>query len=167
VLCCTQSPAPTEYWGIDVRRADIYASAILLALGLLVLFVVIPAEADGPTWSGVSPLFFPTLVAAGFTIACAALLFQAICRPRGYEGQEMTLKLQNFGFFMVACAIILVTVLLIHYLGFLWGATLLVAGLMLFMGERNWFRIVPISVIPVVVIYFFITKVLTSPLPGV
>lgn len=150
-----------------MRRADIYASAFLLAVGLLVLFVVIPAEADGPTWSGVSPLFFPTIVASGFTIFCAALLFQAICRPGGYVGQELTFKLRNFGFFMVACAVILTTVLLIHYLGFLWGGPLLVAGLMLFMGERNWLRIVPMSVVPVVVIYFFITKVLTAPLPGV
>ena len=150
-----------------MRRADIYASAFLLAAGLLVLFVVIPAEADGPTWSGVSPLFFPTIVAAGFTIFCAALLFQALFRPSGYEGQEMTLKLKNFGFFLVACAIILATILAIHYLGFLWGGPLLVAALMLFMGERNWLRIVPMSVVPVVIIYFFITKVLTAPLPGV
>jgi hypothetical protein len=150
-----------------VRRADIYASAFLLVAGLLVLFVVIPAEAEGDTWSGVSPLFFPTIVAAGFTICCAAMLFQAIFRPGGYEGQELALKRGNFGFFMVACAIILATVLLIHYLGFLWGGPLLVAALMLFMGERNWLRIIPMSVVPVVVIYFFITRVLTAPLPGV
>jgi hypothetical protein len=149
-----------------VRKTDIYGSAFLLALGLLVLFVVIPAEADGDTWSGVSPLFFPTIVATGFTVFCAALLFQALFRPRGYDGQEAPLKLANFGFFLLACAIILGAILLIHAVGFLWGAPVLVAGLMLFMGERNWFRIVPMSVVPVVVIYFFITKVLTAPLPG-
>jgi hypothetical protein len=149
-----------------VRKTDIYGSAFLLALGLLVLFVVIPAEAEGDTWSGVSPLFFPTIVATGFTVFCAALLFQALLRPRGYDGQEAPLKLANFGFFLLACAIILGAILLIHAVGFLWGAPVLVAGLMLFMGERNWFRIVPMSVVPVVVIYFFITKVLTAPLPG-
>jgi hypothetical protein len=35
------------------------------------------------------------------------------------------------------------------------------------MGERNWIRIVPMSVIPAVFLYFFITKVLNAPLPGV
>lgn len=149
-----------------MRKTDIYASAFLLALGLVVLFVIIPAEAEGDTWSGVSPLFFPTIVATGFTVSCAALLAQAILKPGGYEGMAAPLKRANFGFFLIACAIILGMVLLIHFIGFLWGAPLLVAGLMLFMGERNWLRIVPMSVIPVVVMYFFITKVLTAPLPG-
>lgn len=150
-----------------MRKADIYGSATLLVVGLLVLFVVIPAEADGDTWSGVSPLFFPTLVMAGFTLCCAALLLQTIFRPSGYEGQEAPLKLANFRFFVIACVIILASALLIDAIGFLWGAPLLVAALMLFMGERSLLRIVPMSVVPPVFLYFFITKVLNAPLPGV
>jgi len=149
-----------------MRRADIFGSAGLMVVGLLVLFVVIPAEADGTTWSGVSPLFFPTLVVAGFTISCAALLLQAILKPGGYEGMEAPLKLQNFGFFMLACAIILGAVLVIHAAGLVWGGPLLIAALMLFMGERKLLRILPMSVIPVAVAYFFITQVLNAPLPG-
>ena len=148
-----------------MRRADIYGSAGLLALGLLMLFVIIPAEAEGDTWSGVSPLFFPTIIAAGFTICCAALLLRAILRSGDYNGMAMPIKLRDFGFFLVASAIILATVLAIHRFGIIWGGPLLIAALMLFMGERNWKRIVPMSIVPVGVIYLFVTKVLNAPLP--
>ncbi len=137
----------------------------LLFVGLLMLFVIIPAEADGDTWSGVSPLFFPTLIAAGFSIGCAALLARAILRPRAYDGMEAPLKLENFGFFLLACGIVLAAVFLIHAVGFVWGGPVLVAALMLFMGERSLVRIVPMSVVPVLVIYFFVTKMLNAPLP--
>lgn len=148
-----------------MRKADIYGGAGLLALGLLMLFVVIPGEAEGDTWSGVSPLFFPTIIAAGFTISAAALLVRALLRPGDYTGMEMPMSPQDFGFFMLACAIILAAVLAIHGLGIVWGGPLLIGALMLFMGERNWKRIVPMSVVPVVVIYLFVNKVLNAPLP--
>lgn len=148
-----------------MRRADIYGGAGLLALGLVVLFVIIPAEAGGDTWSGVSPLFFPTIIAAGFTLGAAALLIRAVLSPASYEGMEAPLSWRNFGFFLVACAIIFAAVLAIHALGIIWGGPILVGALMLFMGERNWRRIVPISVLPVVIIYFFVNKVLNAPLP--
>ena len=148
-----------------MRRADIYGGAGLLVLGLLVLFVIIPAEAEGDTWSGVSPLFFPTVIAAGFTLSAAALLLRAIFSPGGYQGMDMPMKRQDFGFCLLASGIILAAVLAIHAFGLVWGGPLLVAALMLFMGERNWLRIVPMSVVPVVAIYFFVTKVLNAPLP--
>lgn len=148
-----------------MRRADICMATGLLFVGLLVLFVIIPAEADGDTWSGVSPLFFPTLIAAGFSIGCAALLARAILWPRAYDGMEAPLKLENFGFFLLACGIVLAAVFLIHAVGFVWGGPVLVAALMLFMGERSLLRIVPMSVVPVLVIYFFVTTMLNAPLP--
>lgn len=148
-----------------MRRADIIAGFILLALGLLMLFVIIPAEADGDTWSGVSPLFFPTLIAACFCLACVGMLVQAIFRPGSYVGMEAPVKLGRLGFFALACIIVLGAVFAIHAFGFLWGGPLLIAGLILFMGERRWYRIAPMSIIPVVVIYFFVTKLLNGPLP--
>jgi hypothetical protein len=148
-----------------LRRADIIAGVILLALGLLMLFVIIPAEADGDTWSGVSPLFFPTLIAAGFCLACVGMLVQAIFRPGSYVGMEAPVQLGRIGFFALACIIVLGAVFAIHAFGFLWGGPFLVAGLILFMGETRWYRIVPMSIVPVVVIYFFVTKLLNAPLP--
>lgn len=148
-----------------MRKADIYGGAGLLAVGLLVLFVIIPSEAEGDTWSGVSPLFFPTIIAAGFTIGAAALLVRALLLPGDYTGMEMPMSLQDFGFFMIACAIVLAAVLVIHGLNLVWGGPLLIGALMLFMGERNWKRIVPMSVVPVAVIYLFVNKVLNAPLP--
>ena len=149
-----------------MRRADIYGGAGLLVLGLLVLFVIIPLEAGGETWSGVSPLFFPALVAGGFTLCSAGLLLQALFRPATYEGREETpVRKQNLGFFLLACAIVFLGVLLIHGIGILWGGPLMVAALMIFMGERNWIRIVGISVLPIVAIYFFVVRVLNAPMP--
>jgi hypothetical protein len=123
-----------------LRRADIIGGFILLALGLLMLFVIIPAEAEGDTWSGVSPLFFPTLIAAGFCLACVGMLAQAIFRPGSYEGMEPPVKLWRMGFFALACIIVLGAVFAIHAFGFLWGGPLLVGALILFMGETRWHR---------------------------
>lgn len=148
-----------------MRRADIWGGAGLMVLGLFVLFVVIPAEAEGDTWSGVSPLFFPTVIAAGFTLACAGLLVQAILRPKPYDGMRMPMTRQDLGFFLLACAIVLGSVFVIHAVGLMWGGPLLVAALMLFMGERSLWRIVPMAVVPVLVAAFFITNVLNAPLP--
>ena len=149
-----------------MRRADLLAGAGLFVLGIIVLFVVIPAEADGDTWSGVSPLFFPTLIVVGFIFASAGLFARALLDPASYKGMPAPLKLGNFGFFCIACLVILGAVLAIHFFGFVYGGPLLVAALMLFMGERKWKRILPTAVIPVLVIYFFVYKVLNAPLPA-
>ena len=151
--------------GARLRRADIIAGLILLALGLLTLFVIIPAEADGDTWSGVSPLFFPTIIASGFCLACVGMLAQAIFRPGSYAGMEAPVQLGRMGFFLLACIIVLGAVFAIHAFGFLWGGPLLVGALILFMGETRWYRIVPMAIVPVLVIYYFVTKLLNAPLP--
>lgn len=148
-----------------MRRADIFGAAGLLALGLIVLFVIIPAEAGGDTWSGVSPLFFPTIIAVGFTLGAAALLIRAVLSPASYKGMEAPVSWRNFGFFLIACAIIFASVLAIHGLGIFLGGPILVGALMLFMGERNWRRIIPMSVLPIIVIYFFVNRILNAPLP--
>ena len=135
-------------------------------LGLIVLFVILPLEAGGETWSGVSPLFFPALIASAFTLCSGGLLLQALLRPGAYKGmEEKPVRREHLGFFLLACAIIFAGVLLIHGIGILWGGPLLVAALMLFMGERNWLRILPISILPIVAIYFFVLRVLNAPLP--
>lgn len=148
-----------------MRRSDIWSGAVLLGLGLLMIFVVIPLEAGGDTWSGVSPLFFPILIASGFTLCSLALLLRALLRPASYEGMDAPIGRQAFGFFLLSFAIVFAGVVAIHFLGIIWGGPLLVAALMLFMGERNWLRIVPISALPILAIYFFVTKVLNAPMP--
>lgn len=147
-----------------MRLTDLLSGIALLAFSLAMIFVIIPAETQEGAWHGLSPYFYPTVTMAGIAVASGCLAFQA-WRRRGGEEAELPLSLRQLAMFGLASAIILGGVIAIDYFGAWIGGPALIAGLMLFMGERRPIRIVATSVLPVAVVHALVLYVLGSPLP--
>ncbi len=70
-----------------MRRVDILTSIGLLGFVALMVFVIIPREAGGGVWHGLSPYFYPAVMLAGVALSSLGLLVQALTRPGAYEDQ--------------------------------------------------------------------------------
>lgn len=148
-----------------MRRADLVGGIGLLALSLLLVFVIIPAETAEGAYYGLSPLFYPTVMAAGIGVCAVGLIAQALLRPAVYEGQVLELGPRRLGMFLLVSAIVLGGVIAIDVFGIWVGGPLLIGGVMLFMGERQPLRVLATAVLPVAVVHLLFTQVLHSPLP--
>lgn len=148
-----------------MRKVDLVAGVLLLALVALVLFVIIPLEDPGGTWHGLSPYFFPVVMLFGVALASIGLLYQAATKPSLYDDQPNPLSWSDLGFFLLISAIIFASVLVIHWFGTWIGGPLMIAAAMIFMGERNPIRIVPTAIITVAVAQVIATYGLQTPLP--
>jgi hypothetical protein len=148
-----------------MRRVDLIAALGLIAFAGIMAGIVIPMETSEGTWHGLSPYFYPMVMVSGVALASAGLLVQSLLRPDLYTDQPNPLSLQQLGFFLLICLIILAGVMLIHWFGFLIGGPLLIAGAMLFMGERNPLRIAPTALLTVAGVWALVTWGLKTPLP--
>ncbi|MCB1742571.1 MAG: tripartite tricarboxylate transporter TctB family protein [Gammaproteobacteria bacterium] len=148
-----------------MRKADIVGGLLFLSFALVMIFVVIPMENSGGVWHGLSPYFYPMVMLVGIAIASVGLVLQAWRKPELYRDEPNPLTRERLGFFLLISAIVLAGVLLTGKFGIWVGGPALIAGCMLFMGERKLDLIVPVSLVPVVIAYLLITHVLRSPLP--
>ena len=67
--------------------------------------------------------------------------------------------------FALSCALVVAGVVAIDFLGMIVGGPLLIAALMLFLGERGPLRILLTATLPVAAVYLLATHVLHAPLP--
>lgn len=148
-----------------MRKADFVGGALLLVFALAMIFIVVPTGNVKGVWHGLSPFFYPVVMLAGIAAGSIGLLFQAWRKPQLYEGEPNPMSIERLGFFALICMIVLGGVMVTAWLGIWVGGPLLIGSSMVFMGERNPFRIVPVSIAPVIVAYLLVTWVLHSPLP--
>ena len=149
-----------------MRRVDILTSIGLLGFVALMVFVIIPREAGGGVWHGLSPYFFPAVMLAGVALSSLGLLIQALTRPGAYEDQpEKPITWTDLGFFLLISVIILASVLVLHAFGSWAGGIVLIAATMIFMGEVNPLRIAAVALPTTAIIYAVIVWGLKIPLP--
>lgn len=149
-----------------MRRVDIIAAIGLLAFVALMVFVVIPRETTEGVWHGLSPYFYPMIMLAGIALSSAGLLVQALTKPEAYATQPTApLTWSELGFFLLSFAIVLGAVFVLHWFGTWAGGIALIAGLMIFMGERNPLRIAAVAVLTIAVTWAIVTWALKIPLP--
>jgi hypothetical protein len=149
-----------------MRRVDIAAAIAFLAFAAVMAFVVIPAETTDGVWHGLSPYFYPMIMLAGIAISSVGLLVQALMRPASYEQQpKVPLSWAELGFFLLSFGIIFVGVLVLDWYGTWAGGAVMLAGLMLFMGELNPLRIAAVVIPTLAINYAIVTWGLKIPLP--
>lgn len=148
-----------------MRKVDLAAGVLLLIFVGVMLFIVIPLEDEGGTWHGLSPYFFPVAMLFGVAASALGLLFQVLTKPAFYRDQPNPLSWTDLGFFLLISALILTCTLIIHWFGTWIGGPLMIAGAMLYMGERNLLRIVPTAVITVAIAQVIAIYGLQIPLP--
>lgn len=149
-----------------MRKVDILTSLGLLAFVAVMVLVIIPGEAGGGVWHGLSPYFYPAVMLAGVALSSLGLLIQALTRPGAYLDQAANpISWSDLGFFLLVSVIILAAVFVLHWLGTWIGGTLLIAAVMVFMGCINLVRIAAVALPTVAVTHVLVTWVLKIPLP--
>ena len=149
-----------------MRRIDIVAAIALLGFVALMVLVIIPGESSEGVWHGLSPYFYPVVMLAGVGLSSVGLLVQALTDKSAYNNQTTApLTWSEFGFFLLACLLILGAVLVFHWLGTWAGGLALIAALMIFMGERNPLRIAAVAVPTIALTWVLVTWTLKIPLP--
>lgn len=148
-----------------MRRADLIGGVLLLAFGLLFTFIILPTQTGSGRWSGLSPIFFPSIVGLFLIGSCVLLLVQAIFAGSTYDDRPKPVTVRQVLNTVLALAIILSCILAMERFGFFYGAIPLVLGIMLYMGERNWLRLILLPAVCPYLIYLFLTQVMRMPLP--
>ncbi|MSO91640.1 MAG: tripartite tricarboxylate transporter TctB family protein [Acetobacteraceae bacterium] len=149
-----------------MRRADLFTSIGLLCFVALMVFVIIPREAGGGVWHGLSPYFYPAVMLVGVALSSLGLLFQAMAQPDDYQDQsKLSMTWSDLGLFLMIAALIFGSVLVMHAFGTWAGGVVLMASTMIFMGEINPLRIAAVALPTLAITYALITWVLNIPLP--
>ena len=149
-----------------MRRVDIFTSLGLLGFVALMVLVIIPREAGGGVWHGLSPYFYPAIMLAGVALSSLGLLIQALTRPSAYKDQpEKPITWPDLGFFLLISVLIFASVLVLHKFGTWVGGIVLIAATMIFMGEFNPLRIAAVAVPTLGLTYAIVTWGLKIPLP--
>lgn len=149
-----------------MNKADLIGGVGITALGLLLIFVIIPQNTASGMYFGLPPTFFPTVMATGLTASAVGLIFHA-WRRRASSAKDgpAPVSLWNLLMFLLAAVLAVAGVIAIDYIGIIYAGPALIAAFMLFMGERSVIRIILTATLPVAAVYLMARYVLYAPLP--
>ena len=149
-----------------MNRADLIGGLMIMGFSLLLIFWIIPTQTASGNYFGLSPVVFPIILSAGFGLCGLGLTLQALRRLKAEGfGKELPVSASNIFFFLLIIGLVLGSVILMDFFGLIYGAPVMIAGLMLILGERSWLTILLTSTVPVAVVYLVVTYVLRAPLP--
>ena len=139
-------------------------AAVLFVVGILGVFVIIPAEKSEGEDYGLSPAAFPTVGAVLLT-GCAGLKFAlSVLRPANSDDIE-PMRWRHWSHIAMLAAALVVSLELIRQFGFLVGGPINVAAFMLYMGYLNPLGVITVSIGAPLAIYLFFWQLLGIPLP--
>lgn len=148
-----------------MRLIDLISGIVLLIASLLFIFIIIPAEVPSGKWYGLSPLFYPNMLAGAIAVSSLWLIVHAAKGKQKYEGHKVQLSFWQVGIFFLCWLLILGGVVAIEHLGIWIGGPVTLLAVMLLMGELRPLVLVPTAILPVVIIYMLVRFVLKIPLP--
>jgi hypothetical protein len=155
-----------ETQGGFMSKADFIGGLGIAIVGLLLIFVIIPMGTEKGAYYGLSPTFFPTVVAAIMTLCAVGLAVQGWLHMRSStEPRPIPVRRWNIVMFLLAASISIGGVVAIEFFGLVFVAPVLIAVFMLFLGERNLLLIGLTSTLPVALVYLLAANVLRAPLP--
>jgi hypothetical protein len=148
-----------------MRRADIISAALLLAFGLLVIFVVIPIWVPGHQGGnyGLRAQDAPYLTMIVVTGLALFFLIRRLFFDRSDEANPISKE--SWGFLALITVILVATLLLLEFVGVLAGGPFIVAVMMFLMGERRPLAIGATAVLAPIAVWAFFWKLLEFPLP--
>ncbi len=149
-----------------MRRADIIAASLLVAFGLLVIFVVIPVWVPGHQQGdyGLRAQDAPYLTIIVATGLSAFLLVRRLFTDRE-EGERNPIPRESWAFIALCGTLLAATLVLLEFAGILAGGPFVVAVMMLMMGERRPIAIGLTAIGAPIAVWVFFWKLLQFPLP--
>lgn len=152
---------------------DAITGAFYLALGLFMVFVLIPLGVDEPgnvEFAALAPSYWPRIICLALTALGLGMLVRTGLSLRNGTppDAEPDSPLREIMFWRVGLVIISTFVLyaVLETLGFVLAGTLALVLLMLLAGERRPLHLVLISLGVPLLLYLFFTKAASIPLPA-
>ena len=149
-----------------MKKADIVTALFLLVTGLVMIFVIIPAQTYPGEEYGVPPATVPTAAMAVVTVMAGILLVQRLLERRKNE-KDTPSPVKRLQWLHIAGFTILLFAGLaaIKFLHFIPGGILILAVLMIITGQRKALTIILVSVPIPFLIYAALWYGLRIPLP--
>jgi hypothetical protein len=147
------------------RRRDLCLGSVFLLFSLILIFWLIPGfVTDYATGEkGLSPRFFPYLVAVTIALLSSILIYKTLWPVEGQIQPDTTRQLDRST--IICVGIFMVYQQSISIIGFIPASFLALISLMVLYGFRNWLTIAIFSVALITVLSFFFEKVAQVPLP--
>ena len=142
---------------------------VALALGLATIFILIPVGIVSPQdvqHIALAPEFWPLIVASVFSVMALIILVRPT-QPEESDDVESAVVpwKQRFPRLAVILVSLFAFYYLVPFLGMVFTGIVLIAGLMLYAGERRWKLIVPLAIVMPIALYLFFLKVANIPIP--
>ena len=149
-----------------MKKADIVTALFLLVTGLVMIFVIIPAQTYPGEEYGVPPATVPTAAMAVVTVMAGILLVQRLLERRKNE-KDTPSPMKRLQWLHIAgfTALLFAGLAAIKFLHFIPGGILILAVLMIITGQRKALTIILVSVPIPFLIYAALWYGLRIPLP--
>ena len=145
-------------------RVNILAYLFLLLFCTVCFTYVIPNWAPPYPGFGVPASYVPSVLCGVIATLSLIGLIMTFVRKTGSE-KQCELTLARFGHFLLLLLPIAISMPLMKSLTFVPGSIAVIAALQIFAGERNWLRIVSVSVVTASLAYAGLWYGLHLPLP--
>ncbi len=146
-------------------KAWMVSGIAFFLVGLLMVFVIIPWQIAEVANADVSPRFFPTIVCSIMAILGACLFYHGYRRRHEENQKILGVSLVGLKYIGVTFGILILYVLALNWLPYIAATILALLALMLFYGQRNWIKLIGVSVGLPLLIYFSFTYLLMLKLP--
>lgn len=138
---------------------------VFFVLGLLFFFVIVPSQTTAVENAIITPSFFPRTFSLLMAIL-GALLFIEGWRGKDKPNQKVySVSKQGLKLVIITFAILIAYVLLLYRLPYIAVTIPVLAVLIYIYGQRNWIKLIGVSVGLPIVIYFSFTYLLRLMLP--
>ena len=147
--------------------------AVYLALGLFLVFVLIPVGIDEPgnvEFAVLAPSYWPRVICSVLAVLGAGMLVRYWMNMRGGAANGEANVSQLNGLLLWRVGVVIAGTFVLYYLleplGFVLTGTLALALLLLFAGERRPLYLALISIGVPMLLYLFFTKAASIPIPA-
>jgi hypothetical protein len=149
-----------------MKKTDIVAAIFLLATGLVMIFIIIPAQTYPGEEYGVPPATVPTAAMAVVTVMAGILLLQRLIgRKKNETDTPSPIKRLQWLHIAAFTALLFAGLAAIKFLHFIPGGILILAGLMIVTGQRKPLTIIFVAVPIPCLVYVALWYGLRIPLP--
>ena len=149
-----------------MRKADIFSAIFLLVVGLVMIFIIIPAQTYPGERYGVPPATVPKAAMTVVVVMAAILLIQRLIEARrGEESRPAPMPLKSWLHIGGYTVLLFAGLAAMKYLHFIPGGILFLAVLMRLNGQRKPWIIATVAVPFPFLVYAALWYGLRMPLP--
>jgi hypothetical protein len=148
---------------------SVLAGTLMLAIGLLVIFVLVPVGVVEPRtvkFAALSPSFYPRIVAICLCVLGGAVLVNALIKRPVDDTAEPVAHPNGIVRTLAFFAILIFLALTVEKLGFVLAGAIAILTSMTLAGERRWWLVLVVAIVLPLLLHFFFLKVASVPIPA-